>query len=97
AQDALAAKQIPVRVVSMPCWEWFRSQSSAYQESVLPRNISARVSIEAGIAMGWAEFTGSSGKSISLEHFGASASAKELFAAFGFTVERVTAAVQEIL
>ncbi len=97
AQDALAAKQIPVRVVSMPCWEWFRSQSSAYQESVLPRNISARVSIEAGIAMGWAEFTGSSGKSISLEHFGASASAKELFAAFGFTVERVTAAVEEIL
>lgn len=97
AQDALAAKQIPVRVVSMPCWEWFRGQSSAYQESVLPKNISARVSIEAGIAMGWAEFTGSSGKSISLEHFGASASAKELFTAFGFTVERVTAAVEEIL
>ena len=97
AQDALAAKQIPVRVVSMPCWEWFRAQSSAYQESVLPKNLSARVSIEAGIAMGWAEFTGSSGKSISLEHFGASASAKELFAAFGFTVERVTAAVEEIL
>lgn len=97
AQDALAAKQIPVRVVSMPCWEWFRGQSSAYQESVLPRNLSARVSIEAGIAMGWAEFTGSSGKSISLEHFGASASAKELFAEFGFTVERVTAAVEEIL
>ena len=97
AQDALAAKQIPVRVVSMPCWEWFRAQSPAYQESVLPKNLSARVSIEAGIAMGWAEFTGSSGKSISLEHFGASASAKELFAAFGFTVERVTAAVEEIL
>jgi len=97
AQDALAAKQIPVRVVSMPCWEWFRAQSSAYQESVLPKNLSARVSIEAGIAMGWTEFTGSSGKSISLEHFGASASAKELFAAFGFTVERVTAAVEEIL
>jgi len=97
AQDALAAKQIPVRVVSMPCWEWFRAQSSAYQESVLPKNMSARVSVEAGIAMGWAEFTGSSGKSISLEHFGASASAKELFAAFGFTVERVTAAVEEIL
>lgn len=97
AQDALAAKQIPVRVVSMPCWEWFRGQSSAYQESVLPKNLSARVSIEAGIAMGWAEFTGSSGKSISLEHFGASASAKELFAAFGFTVERVIAAVEEIL
>ena len=97
AQDALAAKRIPVRVVSMPCWEWFRAQSSAYQESVLPKNMSARVSVEAGIAMGWAEFTGSSGKSISLEHFGASASAKELFAAFGFTVERVTAAVEEIL
>jgi transketolase len=97
AQEALAAKKIPVRVVSMPCWEWFRNQSSEYKESVLPNSLSARVSIEAGIAMGWAEFTGGSGRSISLEHFGASASAKELFTAFGFTVERVIAAVEAIL
>ena len=97
AQVALAAKQIPVRVVSMPCWEWFRSQSAEYQEGVLPKSISARVSIEAGISMGWAEFTGSSGRSISLEHFGASASAKELFTAFGFTVDRVVAVVEDIL
>jgi len=97
AQEALAAKKIPVRVVSMPCWEWFRNQSSEYKESVLPNSLSARLSIEAGIAMGWAEFTGGSGRSISLEHFGASASAKELFTAFGFTVERVIAAVEAIL
>jgi transketolase len=97
AQEALAAKKIPVRVVSMPCWEWFRNQSSEYKENVLPNSLSARVSIEAGIAMGWAEFTGGSGRSISLEHFGASASAKELFTAFGFTVERVIAAVEAIL
>ena len=97
AQEELANKKIPVRVVSMPCWEWFRSQSAEYQESVLPKSISARVSIEAGISMGWAEFTGSSGRSISLEHFGASASAKELFAAFGFTTERVVALVEDVL
>ena len=97
AQEELANKKIPVRVVSMPCWEWFRSQSAEYQETVLPKAISARVSIEAGISMGWAEFTGSSGRSISLEHFGASASAKELFAAFGFTTERVVALVEDVL
>jgi transketolase len=97
AQGELDAKQIPVRVVSMPCWEWFRSQSAEYQESVLPKSISARVSIEAGISMGWAEFIGSSGRSVSLEHFGASASAKELFAAFGFTTERVVALVEDVL
>lgn len=97
AQAQLASKGIEVRVVSLPCWEWFRVQSNQYKESVLPKNISARVSIEAGISMGWAEFIGNNGRSISLEHFGASASAKELFTAFGFTTERVVAAVEELL
>src|SRR6185437_15848787 len=72
AAGLLAASGVRARVVSMPCVEWFREQDAAYQESVLPAAVRARVSVEAGIALGWREFVGDLGACVSLEHFGAS-------------------------
>ena len=92
AVGELEEQGFKARVVSAPCLEWFREQDSSYRESVLPRSVRARVSIEAGISQGWRELIGDCGESISIEHFGASASAARLFSEFGFTVERVVAA-----
>ena len=89
AQELLAAKGVHARVVSAPCLEWFAEQTPEYKNSVLPSAIKARVSIEAGIALGWRELIGDAGVAISLEHFGASASANVLFKEFGFTPENV--------
>jgi transketolase len=99
-QIALAARELlqgegtGTRVVSMPCVEWFNEQDEDYRRQVLPPQIRARVSVEAGIALGWREFTGEAGESVSLEHFGASAAAPTLFQEFGFTPERVAAAAR---
>ncbi|MFM8404419.1 MAG: transketolase-like TK C-terminal-containing protein, partial [Actinomycetota bacterium] len=95
ASELLSAEGISARVVSAPCLEWFSSQDQSYRESVLPSKVKARVSIEAGIAQGWREWIGDCGIAVSLEHFGASASATTLFAEFGFTPERVAAAAKE--
>ncbi|MEV8180954.1 transketolase [Specibacter sp. NPDC078692] len=95
AREALAAEGIAARVVSMPCVEWFNAQSPEYRESVLPAGVKARVSVEAGLALGWREFVGDAGRSISLEHFGASADYKVLFEKFGITTEAVTAAAKD--
>ena len=95
AREALAADGIAARVVSMPCVEWFNAQSPEYRESVLPAGVKARVSVEAGLALGWREFVGDAGRSISLEHFGASADYKVLFEKFGITTEAVTAAAKD--
>ena len=73
ASKLLAADGIKARVVSMPCVEWFSEQDAAYRDQVLPPHIQARVSVEAGIALGWRQFVGDAGRSVSLEHFGASA------------------------
>ncbi len=97
AREALQAEGIPTRVVSMPCVEWFNKQDAAYRETVLPAAVKARVSVEAGLALGWKEFVGDAGRSISLEHFGASADYKRLFQEFGITAEAVTAAAKESL
>lgn len=97
AREALQAEGIATRVVSMPCVEWFNKQDAAYRESVLPAAVKARVSVEAGLALGWKEFVGDAGRSISLEHFGASADYKRLFQEFGITAEAVTAAAKESL
>lgn len=78
-----------IRVVSAPCLEWFNQESEQYRESVLPKSIKARVSVEAGIGMGWREYVGDHGSILSLEHFGASASGPELFKEFGFTAENI--------
>ena len=97
ARDALEADDIPTRVVSMPCVEWFNEQDSAYRESVLPPIVKARVSVEAGIAMPWHRFTGDAGENISIEHFGASADYQTLFREFGFTTDNVVAAAKRSL
>ena len=97
AREKLAQDGIKARVVSAPCLEWFKEQPTTYQDQVLPRNIKARVSIEAGIAQPWYEFIGDMGVAVSLEHFGASASASVLFKEFGFTVENIVKAAKESL
>lgn len=94
AAKELQQEGLPVRVVSAPSLEWFAGQSKEYQESVLPSKVKARVSVEAGISQGWHRWIGDSGVSLSIEHFGASASAEVLFREFGFTVERVKEAVK---
>ncbi|HEU5161072.1 MAG TPA: transketolase [Streptosporangiaceae bacterium] len=97
AKDILEAEETPTRVVSMPCLEWFDAQDEAYKQRVLPPAVRARVSVEAGIALGWRGYVGDVGESVSLEHFGASADYKTLFQQFGFTPERVVAAARASL
>ncbi|MCG7447106.1 transketolase [Corynebacterium aurimucosum] len=97
AAKELEAVGTVTRVVSAPCLEWFDEQDDAYRESVLPSEVQARVSIEAGIAMPWHKYTGSFGRTISIEHYGASAPAGELFEKFGFTTAAVVEAAQESL
>jgi transketolase len=92
ARDLLRADGVAARVVSMPCVEWFAEQDESYRDEVLPPRIRARVSVEAGIAQGWHEFTGQTGECVSLEHFGASAAYQTLYEKFGITAERVAAA-----
>jgi transketolase len=83
-------------VVSMPCVEWFEQQDSVYRNEVLPPAIKARVSVEAGITPPWRVFVGDGGASIGIDHFGASADYKRLYAEFGITAERVAAAARDV-
>ena len=85
------------RVVSVPCMDWFLEQDDDYRESVLPAAVEARVSVEAGVAMPWHQFTGFKGRNVSLEHFGASAPYQKLFEEFGMTTEAVVAAAKDSL
>lgn len=97
AREELATKGIAARVVSLPSFEWFAKQDAAYREEVLPESITARVSVEAGVAQGWRELVGSAGEIISLDHFGASADYKKLYSEFGITTEAVVAAAQKVV
>ncbi|GAA2591171.1 transketolase [Actinomadura fulvescens] len=97
ARETLEAEGTPTRVVSMPCVEWFEEQDQAYKQQVLPPSVKARVSVEAGIALGWRGYVGDTGESVSLEHFGASADYKTLYEQFGITAERVVAAAHSSL
>ena len=92
ARRLLATKDITAAVVSMPCVEWFESQSQEYRDSVLPPEVPARVAVEAGIAQSWYKFVGDTGEIISIERYGESADDKTLFREFGFTPEAVVAA-----
>jgi transketolase len=96
ARSELAKENISARVVSMPCVEWFEEQDSVYRNEVLPRAIKARVSVEAGITPPWRVFVGDEGASIGIDHFGASADYKRLYAEFGITAERVAAAARDL-
>jgi transketolase len=97
ARELLEAEGTTTRVVSVPCVEWFREQDTAYQSRVLPPDVKARVSIEAGIAQCWWEFLGDAGVPLSLEHFGASAPYQVLYEQFGLTAERAVAAAHASL
>jgi transketolase len=94
AREVLESEGTATRVVSMPCREWFDEQPDDYRDAVLPATVRVRVSVEAGVAMGWREVVGEAGRMVSLEHFGASADAATLFRAFGFTPEAVVDAVR---
>ena len=95
AREKLEAEGIATRVVSAPCLEWFDEQSAAYRESVLPKSVKARVSVEAGLSLGWSKYVGPFGLSVSIEHFGASADYKTLFKEFGMTADAVVAKARE--
>jgi transketolase len=97
ARKVLEADGVATRVVSMPCVEWFNAQDDAYRQQVLPRNVRARVSVEAAVAQGWRDLVGEAGEIVSIEHFGASASYQTLFEQFGFTTDRVVAAAHATL
>lgn len=97
AAELLKKENISARVVSAPCLEWFNEQDADYKNSVLPHTVKARVSIEAGIAQGWREYIGDYGVAVSIEHFGASASASVLFKEFGFTPEKIVVAAKETM
>ena len=95
ARKKLAEKGVRARVVSMPCREWFDEQDQAYQDSVLPPIVKARVSVEAGVAQGWREVVGSAGRVVSLDHFGGSGDYATLYAQFGITTEAVVLAAED--
>jgi len=97
AREQLKAEGINARVVSAPSLEWFQEQSAEYRESVLPKNVKARVSIEAGLDLSWRGYIGDAGRSVSIEHFGASADYKTLFREFGMTTEHAIAAAKDSL
>lgn len=91
AYEQLKTEGIKARVVSMPCWELFERQSQAYRDSVIPREVTARVAVEQASTFGWAQYTGRNGAVIGMKTFGASAPLKELQHKFGFTPEQITA------
>ena len=97
AWERLNKTGIPTRVVSMPCWEFFDGQSPKYKESVLPSNVSARLAIEAGVALGWAKYVGLDGDTLTVDRFGASAPAEDVFRDYGFTLENVVRKAKKLL
>ncbi|MBO0897360.1 transketolase [Arthrobacter sunyaminii] len=97
AREGLEAEGISTRVVSMPCLEWFNAQDLSYRDAVLPRTVRARVSVEAGVSQGWHGVVGDAGRSVALEHFGASADYQTLYRQFGLTADAVVAAARDSL
>jgi transketolase len=95
ARERLEADGVATRVVSVPCVEWFADQDQAYKDEVLPPTVRARVSVEAGVPMGWREFVGDAGRIVGLTHYGASAAYTVLYEQFGLTDEAVVAAARE--
>ncbi len=98
ARDALTAEGRKVRVVSMPSWERFEAQPASYRDEVLPREVSARVSIESGVSQGWDRYVNQrDGAIMAIDRYGMSAPAAEIFEAFGFTVENVAQVARGVL
>ena len=97
AREKLNASGTPTRVVSMPCWEFFDEQSDKYKESVLPKTVKARLAIEAGVSLGWSKYVGEGGDTLTVDKFGASAPAEDVFRDYGFTVENVIKKAKKLL
>jgi len=97
AYETLTAEGVRARLVSMPSWELFEQQPQRYRDSVIPPEVTARISLEQGSTMGWAFYHGSSGRAIGMKTFGASAPLKELQKKFGFTSENVLVTARELL
>ena len=97
AKAELAKEGVDVRVVSMPCMDIFEEQPNEYKEKILPKNVRARVAVEALIDYGWGKYVGLDGKCVCMTGFGASAPAAALFKKYGFTTENVVAAVKSVL
>jgi transketolase len=93
----IAGEGTAVRVVSMPCWELFEQQPHDYREEVLPPDVTARLSVEPGVGLGWERWVGDRGDSISLEHFGASAPGNTVLEQFGFNLDNVVARATALL
>jgi transketolase len=97
AHEQLTAEGIRSRVVSMPSWELFKQQTEDYQASVLPRQVTARVAVEAGTGLGWREYVGENGAVVARADFGASAPIKDLLKHFGFTAEHVASEARSLI
>lgn len=97
AKKILDGKNIDARVVSMPSWEIFEAQSEEYKETVLPKTVKTRIALEMGSSFGWQKYTGDGGIIISIDNFGASGPAKQLFKQFGFTVDNVVEKALKLL
>ena len=96
SQKELNSQSINTRVVSMPCVEWFQDQTASYQESVLPKNVKAKIAIEAGSTFGWYQFVGLEGGVVGLDRYGASGKPDLLYKEFGITVEKIVAKAKEL-
>ena len=90
-----ASARLPLLIVSMPCREWCDEQETSYRETVIPPHVKARVSVEAGIALGWREVVVDHGRIVSLEHYGASADYERIYREFGITAEAVADAADD--
>lgn len=97
AAEVLETDGIATRVVSLPCWEAFDRQSDAYREAVLPSRVRRRVTVEAGISLGWERYAGDEGAIVGIDHFGASAPAGVIFERFGFTVARLAQVGRDVV
>ncbi|CAN5508180.1 transketolase [soil metagenome] len=97
ASEELGKEGIKASAVSMPSWEFFEKQSSEYKNSVLPKDVKKRISIEAATSVGWTKYVGDEGECISIDHFGESAPAEKLFERFGFTVENVVSKAKKLV
>ena len=97
AQEKLESYGVAARVVSMPSMDLFEKQDAAYRESVLPKSLKKRVTVEAGSTFGWDRWAGDEGVKIGIDSYGASAPGDVVFARFGFTVGNVAAAALRLV
>jgi transketolase len=97
ACEQLNADGVPTRVVSMPCWEFFDEQAQKYKDEVFPPRVTARLAIEAGVSLGWSKYVGDRGDTLTVDRFGASAPAEDVFRDYGFTVENVVKKARKLV